>query len=215
MAIIKAVLFDLDGVLVDATEWHYEAFNRALGLFGFTITRYEHLAIYNGLPTRKKLAMLTVEKGLPEGLHSLISRLKQIYTIEEIGAKCHPIFDKEYMIARLRQEGCRLAVCSNSVRETVEAMVRRSGIYDHFEFLLSNEDVTRAKPDPEMYVKAIARLGCDPDQAVIVEDAPHGIEAAKKSGAHVCEVSGWLDVDYTRIRNFIDKVERRQVAVNQ
>jgi beta-phosphoglucomutase-like phosphatase (HAD superfamily) len=59
---IKAIIFDLDGVLVDATEWHYEALNRALGLFGYTIARYEHLTTYNGLPTRKKLEMLRREK---------------------------------------------------------------------------------------------------------------------------------------------------------
>src|SRR5216684_3361292 len=76
---VGAILFDLDGVLVDATEWHYEALNRALALFGFTISRYEHLSSYNGLPTLKKLEMLTIEKGLPKQLHSMISRLKQQY----------------------------------------------------------------------------------------------------------------------------------------
>src|SRR5258708_13234207 len=81
---ISAVLFDLDGVLVDATEWHYEALNRSLGLFGYSISRYEHLSAYNGLPTRKKLEMLSVEKGLPSSLHDLITRVKQVYTREEI-----------------------------------------------------------------------------------------------------------------------------------
>jgi len=75
MTRISCVLFDLDGVLVDATEWHYVALNRALGLFGFDITRYEHLSDYNGLPTRKKLQMLSVEKGLPAALHNMLSRL--------------------------------------------------------------------------------------------------------------------------------------------
>jgi beta-phosphoglucomutase-like phosphatase (HAD superfamily) len=79
MSDIRAVLFDLDGVLVDATEWHYEALNRALRLFGFGITRYEHLAGYNGLPTRRKLEMLSVEKGLPVALHGMVGRLKQVY----------------------------------------------------------------------------------------------------------------------------------------
>ena len=78
------MLFDLDGVLVDATEWHYEALNRALRLFGFDITRYEHLSDYNGLPTRKKLQMLSVEKGLPAALHDMLNRLKQVYTRDEI-----------------------------------------------------------------------------------------------------------------------------------
>ncbi len=84
MTRISCVLFDLDGVLVDATEWHYEALNRALALFGFDITRYEHLSDYNGLPTRKKLQMLSVEKGLPAALHNTLSRLKQVYTRDEI-----------------------------------------------------------------------------------------------------------------------------------
>ena len=63
MSRISAILFDLDGVLIDATEWHYEALNRGLRLFGFDITRYEHLADYNGLPTRKKLADAHGRKG--------------------------------------------------------------------------------------------------------------------------------------------------------
>ncbi len=67
---IKLILFDLDGVLVEAQDWHYEALNRALELFGMPISRYDHLSTYNGLPTRKKLEMLSVEKGLPAGLTS-------------------------------------------------------------------------------------------------------------------------------------------------
>src|SRR5215471_1446992 len=99
---IEAVLFDLDGVLVDATEWHYEALNRALGLFGFSISRYEHLSTYNGLPTRKKLEMLSVETKLPASLHGLINRVKQAYTREEILTKCRPRFEIEYLLSRLK-----------------------------------------------------------------------------------------------------------------
>src|SRR5262245_34026819 len=61
----------------DATEWHYNALNRALALFGYSITRYEHATAYNGLPTNTKLRMLSVEKGLPPSLHRLVNRLKQ------------------------------------------------------------------------------------------------------------------------------------------
>src|SRR5262249_25030571 len=116
---ISCVLFDLDGVLVDAAEWHYVALNRALALFGFDITRYEHLSDYNGLPTRQKLQMLSVEKGLPAALHKTLSRLKQVYTRDEILTRCRPVFEKEYMLSRLRKEGYRMAVCSNSIRESL------------------------------------------------------------------------------------------------
>jgi len=204
------VLFDLDGVLVDATEWHYTALNRALALFGFDITRYQHLSDYNGLPTRKKLEMLSVEKGLPAALHNTLSRLKQVYTRDEILTKCHPVFEKEYMLSRLRKEGYRMAVCSNSIRESLQLMVQQSGLTEYFDFLVSNEDVSRSKPDPEIYEQAMTRLGVTPDRTLIVEDSPHGLEAARRSGAHVCQVAGFTDVDYFRVRSVIDRVERRR-----
>jgi beta-phosphoglucomutase len=209
MTRISCVLFDLDGVLVDATEWHYVALNRALALFGFDITRYEHLSDYNGLPTRKKLQMLSVEKGLPQALHDTLSRLKQVYTRDEILTRCRPVFEKEYMLSRLRKEGYRMAVCSNSIRESLRMMVQQSGLETYFEFLVSNEDVSRPKPNPEIYATAMTRMGVRPTETVIVEDSLHGLEAARRSGAHVCQVSGFADVDYFRVRSAIDRIEHR------
>jgi beta-phosphoglucomutase-like phosphatase (HAD superfamily) len=204
MTDIAAVIFDLDGVIVDATEWHYESLNKSLGLFGYTISRYEHLATYNGLPTSKKLEMLSVEKGLPRGLHGLIWKLKQKYTTEEVFVQCVPSFAKEFMTKRLRHDGYRLAVCSNAVRNSVELMLRGSGLIEDFEFYLSNEDVQHPKPAPDIYLAAFRRLGIEPRQAVIVEDAGPGIEAARRSGAHVCQVKGFDEVDYYRIQSFIE-----------
>ena len=209
MTRISCVLFDLDGVLVDATEWHYVALNRALALFGFDITRYEHLSDYNGLPTRKKLQMLSVEKGLPQALHDTLSRLKQVYTRDEILTRCRPVFEKEYMLSRLRKEGYRMAVCSNSIRESLQMMVQQSGLETYFEFLVSNEDVSRPKPNPEIYATTMTRMGVRPTETVIVEDSLHGLEAARRSGAHVCQVSGFADVDYFRVRSAIDRIEHR------
>lgn len=202
---IKAILFDLDGVLVDATEWHYSALNNALQLFGFSISRYQHLADYNGLPTRKKLEMLTLERGLPPYLHGMINRLKQVYTRDEILRHCSPVFEIEYMLSRLAREGYRMSVCSNSIRDSIDRMLDRSGIAHHFEFVLSNEDVTTAKPNPEIYLKAMDAMKLVPDEVIIVEDAPHGIEAARASGAHVCEVTGFRDVDYFRVTQAIHR----------
>jgi beta-phosphoglucomutase len=204
---ISAILFDLDGVLIDATEWHYEALNRALALFGFSITRYEHLSSYNGLPTRRKLQMLSVEKGLPEQIHDMLNRLKQVYTREEILTQCRPVFEKEYMLARLHREGYRQAVCSNSIRDSVALMIHQSGLDDYFELLLSNEDVPRAKPDPEIYLAAMAKMAVTPEQTLIVEDSPHGLEAARRAGAHICQVSGFQDVTYARLRGVLDRIE--------
>ena len=200
----RAVIFDLDGVLIDATEWHFEALNRALALFGYQISRYEHLAEYNGLPTRTKLDMLSVEKGLPKALHDLINRLKQAYTREEILHHCRPSFDKEYMLSRLKRENFRLAVCTNAIGDSARLMLQQAAIDQYFEFVISNEDVSRPKPDPEIYHAALTRLGITPAEAVIVEDAPHGVEAGRRSGARVLEVAGFAEVDYWRLRQFMD-----------
>ena len=74
---IKAILFDMDGVLVDAREWHYEALNRALEIFGMKISLDNHLSTFDGLPTRRKLQILGKSRGLPAGLHDFVNELKQ------------------------------------------------------------------------------------------------------------------------------------------
>ena len=74
---VEAVVFDVDGVLVDAREWHYEALNRALALLGFPISRFDHLSTYDGLSTRQKLELLSTERGLPRPLHPFVNELKQ------------------------------------------------------------------------------------------------------------------------------------------
>ena len=120
---IKAVLFDMDGVLIEAKEWHYEALNRALDLFGMPISRYDHLTTFDGLPTRKKLEMLSRERGLPHQLHEFINEMKQVYTMEIVHSQCKPTFAHEYALSRLKADGYKLAVCSNSVRQTVLTMM--------------------------------------------------------------------------------------------
>ena len=117
---IQAVIFDMDGVLIDAKEWHFEALNKALTLFGYSISRFDHLVTYDGLPTRRKLEMLSLERGLPLQLHDFINELKQIYTTELIYLHCRPAFHKQFALSRLKADSYRLAVASNAVRRSVE-----------------------------------------------------------------------------------------------
>lgn len=204
---IRAIIFDLDGVLIDAKEWHYEALNRALGLFGMEISRYDHLVTYDGLPTKKKLEMLTLERGLPVELHEFINRLKQRYTMEIISTRCHPKFVHQMALSRLQQKGYQLAVCSNSIRESVEIMLKRADLLCFIQFFVSNQDVSRPKPHPEIYLKAFQRLELNPKQCLIVEDNEHGVRAALDSGGHVLQVSHVSEVNYSNIRKRIEEIE--------
>jgi HAD superfamily hydrolase (TIGR01509 family) len=209
---VKAILFDMDGVLIDAKEWHYEALNRALDLFGMPISRFDHLTTFDGLPTRKKLEMLSLERGLPRELHEFVNEMKQRYTLELVHTRCKPRFAHERLLSSLRAAGLRLAVCSNSVRATVDAMMERSGLAPWLHLTISNEDVARAKPDPEMYLKAMAHFGLDPDECLVVEDNEHGVRAARAAGAHVLAVRGVEDVTLRAVRARIAEIEAERDA---
>ncbi len=187
---IKAILFDLDGVLVDACEWHYVALNSALSEMGLTpIGREDHIKKYNGLPTRQKLAMM----GLDIEDIAVISELKRVYTAKLIREKCKPNKKKVEMLKALSE--FKLACCSNAIKESVEDMLDRSKILQYFDLVLGNNEIANPKPDPEIYLKAFKELKVKPKDCLIVEDAPHGIEAAKASGATVIAVRGYKDVN--------------------
>ena len=204
---IKAVLFDMDGVLIDAKDWHYEALNKALKLFGMEISRYDHLTTFDGLPTKVKLKMLSKRYYLPEELHPFINDVKQSYTAELVYQRCHPMFHHEYALSKLKQEGYKIAVCSNSIRKTIELMMDRAGLSPYLDLIVSNEDVTKAKPDPEMYQTAIKKFGLKPEECIVVEDNPNGIQAGKASGATVLEVATVFDVNYENIMRKIGECE--------
>ncbi len=205
---IKGIIFDMDGVLIEAKEWHYEALNRALNLIGYEINRFDHLTRYDGLPTRKKLKMLTVEQGLPEGLHEFINEMKQLYTMEIVHAQCKPKFAQEYALSKLKSKGFKLGVASNSIRATVEVIMRKSSLAGYLDVQLSNEDVTKPKPDPEIFTKAIEMLGLTPHDVLILEDNENGIKAARASGAHVMEVREVEEVNYENISSKLSQVEK-------
>lgn len=193
----------MDGVLIDAKEWHYEALNQALSLFGMEISRYEHLISYDGLPTKKKLEMLSLERDLPRSLHQFINDMKQRYTMQIVYSECKPTFSHEYALSKLKHMGYKLAVASNSVRHTVDTMMRQASLQQYLEFSLSSQDVTNGKPDPEIYNTAIKRLGVLPEECLIVEDNENGKKAARASGARLMEVSTIDDVTYDNIAHHI------------
>jgi HAD superfamily hydrolase (TIGR01509 family) len=204
---IKAVIFDMDGVLIDAKDWHYEALNKALAIFGLTISRHDHLVTFDGLSTGQKLKMLSKTYVLPESLHGFINEMKQQYTMDITHQLCKPVFHHQYALAKLKENGYQLAVASNSIRNTVKVMMEKSALMDYLEFYLSNQEVSNGKPDPEIYNLAIQKLGLKPDECVIVEDNENGIKAAKASGAHVLKVETIHDVNFDNITDFIKEVE--------
>lgn len=191
---IDTVLFDMDGVLIDATEWHYDALNEALEIFGFEIDRKEHLARFNGMTTRKKLEILSLEKGLPRELHEIISEVKQDRTLRIAARKCFPTAAHLILLSTLKNSGLKVGVVTNSIRMTTEFMLQYSGVAKFLDVLVTNEDVENPKPAPDGYLLAMRKLSSNPANTVVVEDGMHGIQAAKAAGARVVEVKDPGDV---------------------
>ena len=209
MVKIKAVLFDMDGVLIEAKDWHYEALNKALGLFGYNISREEHLSSYDGLPTKVKLKKLTLEKGLPVELHSFINEMKQQYTVGIIQKQCRPRFNHEYCLSKLRANGYSVACCSNSIRMTIEMMMSYAKLDKYLNFIVSNQDVKNAKPDPEIYLTAMKKLNLHPTECLIVEDNENGIKAAMASGGNLLAVKTVDDVTWDNVMGRIREIEQK------
>ena len=209
MSKIKLVIFDLDGVLVEAKNIHFEAFNKALG--GYAITWDEHLSTYDGLKTNQKLEMLHERKGLPKEAFADIWGAKQRYTLEALRNLKYNL-DLIMTMTMLTNEGYKLAVCSNSIRKTVLTVLSKLGVIEFFDLILSNEDVKNSKPHPEIYWKAISEMNCLPEETLIVEDSPYGLLAAARSKSHILRVANPKEVTYINIMNKIDIVEKNHTA---
>ncbi|MDB3972310.1 HAD family phosphatase [Candidatus Thioglobus sp.] len=198
----------MDGVLIEAKDWHYDALNRALGLFGHTISRHDHLVTFDGLPTVTKLDMLTLERGLPEKLHEFINELKQKYTLELVHQHCKPRFYHEYALSQLKSQGYKIGCGSNSVRDSIEIMLEKSDLMKYMEIVLSAQEVSEPKPSPEMYERIISNFNLHPEECLIIEDNENGIKAALASGAHLMVVTEVDEVNIENIMHMINKIER-------
>ena len=206
---IKLIIFDLDGVLVEAKNLHFEALNKALGK-EYAISWKEHLSKYDGLKTNQKLEMLTKEKGLPVELHSQVWDNKQKYTLEAL-SQLEPSTQLQVCMSSLVNEGYKIAVCSNSIRKTVLTVLSKLGIIEFMDLIISNEDVKNSKPHPEMYWKAISMMSCLPEETLIVEDSPYGLLAASRAKAHILRVASPKDVTYNNIHKKLTEIKQGYV----
>jgi HAD superfamily hydrolase (TIGR01509 family) len=202
---IKLIIFDLDGVLVEAKDIHYKALNDALGK-SYAISWNEHLSTYDGLKTDQKLDMLSKTRGLPVSSHNEIWDNKQKYTLGML-KKLKPDPTLQSLMDSLTEKGYKIAVCSNSIRKTVLTVLSKLGIMEYMDLVVSNEDVKNSKPHPEMYWKAISMMSCLPEETLIVEDSPYGLLAAARSKSHILRVKSPKEVTSTNIFRKLIEIE--------
>jgi len=201
---IKLVVFDLDGVLVDACEWHRAALNKALkALCDYEISLEEHYSTFNGVPTKVKLQKLTEMNIISPEIHQEIYEKKQELTIEIIKQNAEHREEKVQMIKDLRFAGYYIACYTNSIRETALLMLEKTGVLEHLDILVTNQDVVKSKPDPEGYNFLINKFNASKNNVIIVEDSPKGLAAAYATGCTVIKVSGPDEVDIALFKEYI------------
>jgi len=202
---MKLIIFDLDGVLYDSKKFHFEALNKALNKVSkkYEISFQEHVNIYDGLPTLKKLELLTSNKGLDITLHESIWQDKQIITaglLDQIELNT----ELKKNLETLKEEKYKLAVASNSIKKTVIKVLENLNIIQLFDLIISNEDVLNAKPHPEMYWNCMSQLKILPKETFIIEDSPVGRLGAKMSGANYLFVNSSDDLNNAFFENILN-----------
>lgn len=204
----KAILFDLDGVLIDSKEIHFDSLNMALAEIDekLVITRFEQDNIFEGLTTRSKLEILTMTKGLSPLLHEQVWKLKQKYS-SEMFSSVNKDDNLISLFKTIKDRGFYIGVGSNAIRQTVSSCLDAIGVSGYVDKSLSNEDVMQPKPSPEIYNSLMNLLGSDKDNSAIVEDSHVGRQAAEDSGARLFPVESRSDVDTLLIERIMSYLE--------
>lgn len=179
----KLIIFDLDGVLIDSKEIHYDVLNKALALIDpkYVISKEEHLKRFDGLPTYEKLNLLSRENNLPVERHQEIFEKKQEYTFEKFSC-----LENDYELIdffnKIKKENIKIAVASNCIRKSVQVALNKLGIISFVDYVISSEDVFRRKPYPECYWRCMIACDALPSTTIIFEDSHVGRLGAKESG---------------------------------
>lgn len=210
---IKLIISDFDGVLMDLKQIHFEALNKALAHFNeaYVISHDEHLKLYDGLPTSEKLNILSYSKSVPRELHTEINALKQEYTIELMKSFKNINHDIPKTITKLLSNGYTFYVASNAMLNTVSLGLDKLKITSLVDKVFSNADVKNAKPNSEIYLRCMIDAGVDPHETLIIEDSQNGREAAIRSGAYVCGIDNSFHFTYDRIKSILDTISSKKV----
>ena len=176
-----AVLWDMDGTLVDSEEYHWLSWRDIMSAEGLQITHEQFLATF-GQRNDSILPRWLGERATADAIQRIGNAKEELYRrlVREDGLT--PLPGAAEWVRRLRQEGWRQAIASSAPRANLDVVLEVIGLAGCFEAIVSAEDVTRGKPDPQVFLTAASRLGALPAQCIVVEDAPAGVEAARRAG---------------------------------
>lgn len=200
---IKAILYDLDGVLINTKTWHFDALNSSLLQYGLNISEKDHDALYEGLPTLEKLKILSKQQGLDKKFYPEIIRRKNAELLKILKKNCEIDENRLNILKHFQVLGLKQALCTNTSTSTVDWIVNNCRLKEYLDLILSRNHIVNPKPNPEIYIKAINFFNLNPEDCLIIEDSEHGINAAKKAGAGILIVNNYFSLTFEKIMKAI------------
>ncbi len=188
---IEAVLFDMDGVLVDSVPLHIEAWNAALADYGLPPLDRPAYVTALGRTNMDMIVRFLGRHGveLPLERRREIVQVKERYFRSEIKDKAQALPGAVPWLEFLSTERVRCVVASSGEMANVVAVLNALQLSDYFASILSGARLPKSKPDPALFLRAAASVDADPAKCLVVEDAPAGIQAAKAAGMLCCALS--------------------------
>ncbi|MCB2204783.1 HAD family phosphatase [bacterium] len=198
---IQAVFFDLDGVIADTLHYHYLAWDKMFQELGGSVSEHSVL-LHEGRASREILPTFLEEAGvqLPPEEHEDFIERKRAYYRSIVNMQYFPhVFE---VIAEMRDRGFRTALVTASSTKNMEAALppERRALFD---FLITGDEVHRAKPNPDPYLAPMQHMQLEPAECVVVENAPLGIESAKNAGMTCVAVESTLGREYLGLADII------------
>lgn len=187
---LRALLFDLDGTLIDSEFFHFECWNEILEEFGVKLTYNDWLDNYAGVPMPTNAGRLIEKFAIATPLQQIIEKRERL-TLERLKTK-----DVNLMpyvgdvLEYFQQQGLTLALVTSSPRQDVEAVFERNGLGRYFKLIITRTEVAKSKPDPESYLVCVEKLGLQKEECLVFEDTINGVKSAKAAGLTCFAIQG-------------------------
>jgi beta-phosphoglucomutase family hydrolase len=188
MSVPRAVLWDMDGTLIDSEEFHWIAWRDTMANEGITITREQFLASF-GQRNDSILPRWLGTAATPDRIEKIANAKEELYRHLVRTEGISPLPGVTNWLGRLREQGWLQAIASAAPRANIDVVLKALSAAHFFQGIVSAEDVRQGKPDPEVYLTAASRVGASPDRSIVVEDAVAGVEGARRAGMRSIGVS--------------------------